>query len=53
MGTLGDGLTKYGRARCKLAVVSCSFPPSLSLTFQAQEEFGARLIDNYIAGMGG
>nr|XP_031864224.1 uncharacterized protein CI109_000136 [Kwoniella shandongensis]KAA5531296.1 hypothetical protein CI109_000136 [Kwoniella shandongensis] len=33
----GDGLSKYGRARCRLAAV--------------QEEFGARLADNYIAGM--
>ncbi|WVR06357.1 hypothetical protein IAU60_003388 [Kwoniella sp. DSM 27419] len=36
-GDYGDGLSKYGRARCKLAA--------------AQEEFGQRLQDNYIAGM--
>ncbi|WWC88701.1 uncharacterized protein L201_003614 [Kwoniella dendrophila CBS 6074] len=33
----GDGLSKYGRARCRLAA--------------AQEEFSARLGDGYIAGM--
>ncbi|KAL7423092.1 hypothetical protein Q5752_002391 [Cryptotrichosporon argae] len=36
-GAYGDGLSKYGRARCKLAVV--------------QEEFGSRLREGYIAGM--
>ncbi|KAI9632053.1 uncharacterized protein MKK02DRAFT_21407 [Dioszegia hungarica] len=33
----GDALAKYGRTRCKMAI--------------AQEEFGGRLRENYIAGM--
>ncbi|WVQ96653.1 hypothetical protein IAU59_003759 [Kwoniella sp. CBS 9459] len=36
-GEYGDGLSKYGRARCRLAA--------------AQEDFSQRLGDNYIAGM--
>ncbi|KAK4684883.1 hypothetical protein P7C73_g5282, partial [Tremellales sp. Uapishka_1] len=36
-GSYGDGLTKYGRARCRLA--------------QAQEELSTRMSENYIAGM--
>ena len=50
---LGDALSKYGRARCKLAIVRSPLPLSrLTADHQAQQEFGERLNENYIAGMG-
>lgn len=53
-GDSGDALSKYGRTKCNMAIVSeSSTPPAeAALISQAQEEFGNRLRENYIAGMG-